>query len=249
MGLTDDALARLLRWWSPLQTLDLRGCRHVTRLPPDTAATCPNLASVLLDPERMVFPPPEVCATGADAIVRFLRAFAAGDNVTCNIVKLVTVGGPFEGKSSLVDLLKAGAAVLSTGPQAWRELAGRPVAARTRGLEVSRVVLPVAGEAGEPATSGSHEAGSAPHSDLREIRCTVYVCTVLALPAVLSRLLNHGDTTLMLQARHGGASGVLHGPDRLLHPPLSVPPHCRLDTLVRGYRVGSRRWGAAVHVP
>ena len=248
MGLTNQALAQLLQWWTPLTTLDLRGCRQLTRLPQDAVVTCPNLTSVLLDPERMVSPPPEVCATGADAIVRFLRAFAAGDNVTCNIVKLVTVGGPFEGKSSLVDLLKAGAAVLSTGPQAWRELAGRPVAARTRGLEVSRVVLPVAGEAGEPATSGSHEAGSAPRSDLREIRCTVYVCTVLALPAVLSHLLS-SDTTLTLQTRHGGASGVLHGPDRLLHPPLSVPPHCRLDTMVRGDRIGSRRWGAAVHVP
>ena len=72
----------------------------------DAVVTCPKLASVLLDPERMVFPPPEVCATGADAIVRCLRAIATGDSVTCNIVKLVTVGGPFEGKSSLVDLLR-----------------------------------------------------------------------------------------------------------------------------------------------
>ena len=106
VGLTNQALAQLLQWWTPLTTLDLRGCRQVTRLPQDAVVTCPKLASVLLDPERMVSPPPEVCATGADAIARFLRAIAAGDNVTCNIVKLVTVGGPFEGKSSLVDLLR-----------------------------------------------------------------------------------------------------------------------------------------------
>lgn len=158
-ALSAAALVSIATHATQLRVLDVRGCRGITRLPLELSRL-EHLVEVLVTPAGMVFPVPEVCAVGGVAVVRFLRDAAAGGLlVPCNVAKLVVAGGPFEGKSSLVDLLGAGT---STHPgRVSFPLPGRKVAARTIGLDIVRLTVGTGlGAAAAHGDGGSQAVGT-----------------------------------------------------------------------------------------
>jgi internalin A len=88
-----------------VERVDLSSC-GITHLAIPVTFCHNSLASVKLDDNPMVSPPPEVVARGWDAV----RAFAIevhNASVPCNRVKLLLVGDGSAGKSSIVAVVKA----------------------------------------------------------------------------------------------------------------------------------------------
>lgn len=98
-----------------IRKLDVRGCPNLTVLPFELAAL--PLDHVFVDAGAMEFPPPDVCRKGSVAVADFLRSTRSDKQEPCNVMKLVMLGGPLEGKSSVLRVLRRyNLAESDTGP-------------------------------------------------------------------------------------------------------------------------------------
>ena len=104
-NITSSGLRLVAERCRHIRKLDVRGCPNLTVLPFELAAL--PLEHVFVEAAAMEFPPPDVCHKGSVAVADFLRSTRSDKQEPCNVMKLVVLGGPLEGKSSFVRMVRA----------------------------------------------------------------------------------------------------------------------------------------------